>query len=83
VPPEMNAETLAAFLPQLFDRLGQITRELRMGQLNNLNFTVGNVPWKVFRVNSVYFAAFGRSSDSLPTTQLAGLAALLDRKKPQ
>jgi hypothetical protein len=83
VPPEMNAETLAAFLPQLFDRLGQITRELRMGQLNNLNFTVGNVPWKVFRVNSVYFAAFGRSSESLPTPQLASLAALLDRKKPQ
>ena len=81
VPADLNADTLAAFLPQIFDRLGQSTRELRMGPLNNVNFTVGNVPWKIFRVNSVYFAAFGRAGEALPTGQLALLAAELDRKK--
>ena len=81
VPADLNADTLAAFLPQIFDRLGQSTRELRMGPLNNVNFTVGNVPWKIFRVNSVYFAAFGRAGEALPTAQLALLAAELDRKK--
>jgi len=81
VPADLNADTLAAFLPQIFDRLGQSTRELRMGALNNVNFTVGNVPWKIFRVNSVYFAAFGRAGEALPTAQLALLAAELDRKK--
>ena len=64
VPADLNADTLAAFLPQIFDRLGQSTRELRMGTLNNVSFTVGNVPWKIFRVNSVYFAAFGRAGES-------------------
>ncbi|MGD0745483.1 MAG: roadblock/LC7 domain-containing protein [Verrucomicrobiota bacterium] len=82
VPVDLNADTLAAFLPQIFDRLGQSTRELRMGALNNVNFTVGNVPWKIYRVNSVYFAAFGRPGEALPTAQLALLAAELDRKKP-
>jgi predicted regulator of Ras-like GTPase activity (Roadblock/LC7/MglB family) len=82
VPADLNADTLAAFLPQIFDRLGQSTRELRMGALNNVNFTVGNVPWKIYRVNSVYFAAFGRAGEALPTAQLALLAAELDRKKP-
>jgi len=81
VPSDLNADTLAAFLPQIFDRLGQSTRELRMGPLNNVNFTVGNVPWKIYRVNSVYFAAFGRVGEALPTAQLALLAAELDRKK--
>ena len=80
-PHELNADTLAAFLPQIYGRVGQCTRELRMGELNNLNFTVGNVPWKIFRVNGVYFAAFGHAGEQLPTAQLALLAGELDRKK--
>lgn len=80
VPPQVNADTLAAFLPQIFAKVSQCTRELRMGDLNNLNFTVGNVPWKIFRVHGVFFAAFGRAGAGLPTAQLAALAAELDRK---
>ena len=81
VPADLSADTLAAFLPQIFERVSQSTRELRMGALNNVNFTVGNVPWKIFRVNAVYFAAFGRAAEQLPSAQLAQLAAELDRKK--
>lgn len=81
VPPELNADTLAGFLPQLYGRVNQCSRELRMGELNNLNFTVGNIPWKIFRVSAVYFAAFGRAGQPLPTAQLAMLASELDRKK--
>ena len=81
VPADLNADTLAAFLPQIFDRVGQSTKELRMGSLNNFNFTVGNVPWRIFRVNAVYFAAFGTAGEALPSAQLAALAAELDRKK--
>jgi hypothetical protein len=80
VPADLNADTLAAFLPQLFGKVSQTSKELRMGELNNLSFTVGNVPWKIFRVHSVYFAAFGRAGEALPTAQLAALAAELDRK---
>jgi len=81
VPADLNADTLAAFLPQIFERVNQSTRELRMGPLNNLSFTVGGVPWKIFRISSVYFAAFGRPGEQLPTAQLAGMALELDRKK--
>jgi hypothetical protein len=81
LPSELNADTVAAFLPQLFSRVSQCSKELRMGELNNLNFTIGNIPWKIFRVNAVYFAAFGRAGEPLPTAQLAGLAGELDRKK--
>ena len=81
VSSELNADTLAAFLPQIFERVNQSTRELRMGALNNVSFTVGDVPWKIFRVNSVYFAAFGRAGEHLPSAQLVQLAAAIDRKK--
>lgn len=80
IPPEFNADTLAAFLPQIFGKVSQCTKELRMGDLNNLNFTVGNVPWKIFRVNAIFFAAFGRAGEPLPTGGLAALAAELDHK---
>jgi hypothetical protein len=81
IPADLNADTLAAFLPQIYGRVSQCTKELRMGELNNLNFTVGNVPWKVFRIHGVYFAAFGHAGEQLPTAQLAQLAGELDRKK--
>ncbi len=83
VPAEFNADTLAAFIPQLFERMNQSAKELRMGALNNVSFTVGNVPWRIFRVNSVYFAAFGRAGESLPAAELARLAGELDRKRNQ
>jgi hypothetical protein len=81
VPSELNPDTLAAFLPQIFERVNQSTRELRLGALNNVSFTVGDVPWKIFRVRSVYFAAFGRVGAGLPSAQLVELAAEIDRKK--
>ena len=77
---DLNGDTMAAFLPQIFGKVNQCTKELRMGELNNLNFTVGNVPWKIFRVNAIFFAAFGRAGETLPTAQLAALAAELDHK---
>ncbi len=77
---DLNADTLAAFLPQIFGKVSQCTKELRMGELNNLNFTVGNVPWKIFRVNAIFFAAFGKAGEPLPTAQLAAMAGELDHK---
>jgi len=78
--PELNGDTLAAFLPQIFGKVNQCTKELRMGELNNVNFTVGNIPWKIFRVNAIFFAAFGRAGEPLPTAQLAALAGELDHR---
>jgi len=80
LPTDVNGDTLAAFLPQIFGKVNQCTKELRMGELNNVNFTVGNIPWKIFRVNAIFFAAFGRAGEPLPTAQLAALATELDHR---
>jgi len=80
IPPGMNSETVAAFVPQIYSRVSQSTRELRMGDLTNLTFSVGKTPWKIFRVGAIYFAAFGRPGEALPEAELAVIAAELDRK---
>lgn len=80
IAPDLNGETLAAFLPQIFTKMTSCTKELRMGDLNNLHFTVGNTPWKIFKVNAIFFAAFGRPGEAMPTAQLSALAAELDHK---
>jgi predicted regulator of Ras-like GTPase activity (Roadblock/LC7/MglB family) len=77
---DVNGDTLAAFIPQAFVRVSQTTKELMMGELNNLNFTLGTTPWKIFRVGSLYFAVYGRPGEPLPTARIAGLAAELERK---
>ena len=81
--PAVNGETIAALIPQMYSKLSGCTKELRMGELNNLNFTVGNLPWKIFRVNGLFFAAFGCAGEPLPTAHLAELAAALDYRKTQ
>lgn len=81
IPPEHNGDTLAAFLPQIFSKVHTCAKELRMGELNNVSFTVGTTPWKIWRVNAIFFAVFGSAAKPMPTAQLASLAAELDRKK--
>jgi predicted regulator of Ras-like GTPase activity (Roadblock/LC7/MglB family) len=80
LPPDMDGDALAAFLPHIFTKVNQATRELRMGDLNNLNFTVDNIPWKIFQVNQLFFAALGHAGQSMPTTELAALAHKLNFK---
>ena len=81
--PDVNGDAIAALIPQMYSKLSGCTKELRMGELNNLNFTVGNVPWKIFRVNGIFFAAYGCAGEPLPGAHLAELAAELDYKKTQ
>ena len=81
MPAEFNSDTLAAFLPQIFSKVSQATKELRLGDLNNLNFTVGSVPWRIFRVSSLFFAVFGHADGHLPDNELARLAAELERRR--
>jgi hypothetical protein len=81
-PEGVDADMLAAFVPQIFDRASQSVTELRMGEMNSLSFTVGGTPWMILRGSMVYFAAFGRAGEALPpVAQLSALAAELDRKK--
>jgi predicted regulator of Ras-like GTPase activity (Roadblock/LC7/MglB family) len=77
LPSSMNAEMAAAFLPQIYSRLGQYTRELKLGDPTQLEMLVGKIPLQIFRTNSTYFAVLGKAAEPLPKLQLTALATQL------
>src|SRR5206468_3485070 len=40
MPPSARTETIAAFVPQIFGRMGQYTRELQLGDASAVSITV-------------------------------------------
>ena len=79
LPPELNAETLGAFIPQVFSRLEQAVEPMRIGDLKNVMFTAGDRPWHILKSGTLFFAAMGRPNELLPGAQLKMLATQLAR----
>ncbi|HEX5220754.1 MAG TPA: hypothetical protein VFZ59_14380 [Verrucomicrobiae bacterium] len=81
VATDQNPDALAAFLAQALGRVSQCAEEAQLGELSQLDFIAQGVPWKIFRLHGVLFAAFGPASGMLPHPQLAAIAGEFDRKK--
>ena len=80
VPPNLNGDMLAAFLPQLFGRLEQYAKELKWGNIRSLNFEVDNMAVQIFNVGYVYFTVLGRAGEDLPLTSIKAVVAYLDQQ---
>jgi len=76
-PPSVKAETIAAFLPQMFGRMNQYTKELTLGPLQQLTLGVEGGQWHVIKRDTIYFAVLGKHGDTLPCNLLAQIAAEL------
>ena len=79
--PELKGELLAAFLPQIFGRMNQYTKELALGELQTLTFAVAGGSWQVFKSGSIFLAVTGRPGEPLPLHPLAAIAAELGRQQ--
>jgi len=77
LPPGLNAETIAAFLPQMHSRMSQYSKELKIGEANNLTFIVDDVALKIFKTGGVFFTVLGRPGEPLPEPHLKIVAAQL------
>ena len=80
LPGTLNGENLAAFLPQMFARMGHYTRELKMSEPSSIMMIVNQVPFQIFKAGNVFFLAYGRSGALLPEIQLQAVAAQLERQ---
>jgi predicted regulator of Ras-like GTPase activity (Roadblock/LC7/MglB family) len=76
-PPSIKADTIAAFIPQMFGRMNQYTKELALGPLQQLTLGVEGAQWHVVKCPNIYFAVLGKHGDSLPLNLLAQIAAEL------
>ncbi len=80
LPSHLKAETVAAFLPQIFGRMNQYAKELQLGALSSLSFVVEDVPWQIIKSKTVYLVAIGKSGESLPGAHLGTIAAELGQQ---
>lgn len=81
VPTTIKAELVAAFVPQMFGRMGQYARELNMGGLNCLSLTVEAGCWQIVKQSNIYFAMLCRPKQQLPLEPLAAIAAELNKQQ--
>jgi len=80
MPPGLNAEVLAAFLPQIFSRVGEYSKEIRLGQPTQLVVHLDNVPLAIFKAGRIFLAVLGREGTPLPINQLNAVAAHLGQQ---
>jgi predicted regulator of Ras-like GTPase activity (Roadblock/LC7/MglB family) len=79
MPTTFRTETIAAFVPQIFGRLNQYSKELQMGETTAVSFTVGAGTVQVYNAGIIYFAILGKPGTVLPHTELQLIAAELSR----
>ena len=79
MPADLKTETIAAFVPQIFGRMNQYSKELQMGDTSAVSFTIEAGTIQVYNAGIIYFAAFGRKGDLLPLAELQLIAGELGR----
>jgi predicted regulator of Ras-like GTPase activity (Roadblock/LC7/MglB family) len=79
MPPPWKTETIAAFIPQIFGRLTQYTKELQMGEVRTVSFGVESGSLQIFNAGIIYFGALGLHGGSLPVEDLTLIATELSR----
>jgi predicted regulator of Ras-like GTPase activity (Roadblock/LC7/MglB family) len=79
MPPNWKTDTIAAFLPQIFGRMNQYARELRMGELRSFSFFVEQGTLQIFAAGIIYFAVLSKAGQTLPQVELNVIATELSR----
>jgi predicted regulator of Ras-like GTPase activity (Roadblock/LC7/MglB family) len=80
LPETIKAETVAAFLPQIFGRMNQYTKELQLGGLSSLTFVANHVSWQIVKSGVIYLVALSKPGENLPSAQLNTLATELSKQ---
>jgi predicted regulator of Ras-like GTPase activity (Roadblock/LC7/MglB family) len=77
LPPEVNGDAFAAFLPQMHSRVAQCTKEINLGEPSRICVVLGQVPLLIVKAGRVFLAALGRAGHDLPEATLMAIAAQL------
>jgi predicted regulator of Ras-like GTPase activity (Roadblock/LC7/MglB family) len=76
-PAPLKAETLAAFLPQIFSRIGGSVEEAQLGTLRALTLAAGPAPCAIFKAGTLYLGVLGRPGQALDEPLLQRIAGEL------
>jgi predicted regulator of Ras-like GTPase activity (Roadblock/LC7/MglB family) len=76
-PEGVGGEAVAAFVPQIYNRLTNYTSELKLGTPGDFTLLVENVPLQIFKSANSYLTVLGRAGEHLPTRKLKAIATRL------
>jgi predicted regulator of Ras-like GTPase activity (Roadblock/LC7/MglB family) len=80
LPPGLSSDNVAGFVSQVFGRANQFAKDLGTGELTNMQFTTGKIPWLVCNAGDVFFAVMGRADEPLPFAQVEFIAGELRKQ---
>jgi predicted regulator of Ras-like GTPase activity (Roadblock/LC7/MglB family) len=80
LPEEVKGDTVAAFLPQMFARMNNYTGEMKLGEVDELLFTMQNAHFQAYKLGDVYLGVLGKSGEALPWEGLRLIADQLVRQ---
>ena len=66
LPEGLSADTFAAFMPQMFSRIGRYMNEMQLGETNELMINTLHGPCQLFRRGKVFLAVVGQIGEILP-----------------
>jgi predicted regulator of Ras-like GTPase activity (Roadblock/LC7/MglB family) len=79
LPSEVKTEMIAAFIPQMFGRVNQYSKELQLGNASSVGITIDIGTLQIYSAGIIYFAALCSSSETVPVQKLQLIAAELSR----
>ena len=82
LPEQMKADTVAAFLPQIFGRLNNYTQEMQIGEVEDLLLTVNGAHFQGYHMGEIYFAVLGQPGQALPWQELREMVHELQTQAP-
>jgi predicted regulator of Ras-like GTPase activity (Roadblock/LC7/MglB family) len=80
VPEPLSAETLAAFVPQIFSRVSGYSEETLIGTLRGITLRTDIAPCAMFRAGKLYLAVLGKRGECLPEPLLLQIASELSKR---
>jgi predicted regulator of Ras-like GTPase activity (Roadblock/LC7/MglB family) len=77
LPSGLNGESIAAFLPQMYTRVIQYSKEFKFNQTDHITLVIDDVPLRIFKAGGIFFAALGCAREPLPDPHLKLVASHL------
>jgi predicted regulator of Ras-like GTPase activity (Roadblock/LC7/MglB family) len=79
VPPPLEPETLAAFLPHILGRVSSCSEEIKLGAMRGVTLSTDSGPCAIFKAGALHLAVVGTPGQSLPESILVRIAAHLGK----
>lgn len=81
VPAPLSGEKIAGFMPEIFGRINQFSKDLRLGEIQTLSFSTGAVQCQVFRSGKVCLGILNRAGEAFPPASADLILKELNRPK--